>query len=253
MVDEIVLVEALSHLHAVNLEDTAIIGLDQHAHGVTAQRLRQHARRGADAALEPEADGARSCSHAALLHRTAVRVIDGIDDRLRGDVHAADVVQPAVVGLAHNSVDRAHTLVARLHERVASDTLDARRHAQRVGQDDGRLDIAEFTHLRHTRQFAEAVAHVDGRRHLLAKDVTLVRYDGRHARAHAVTLDQGHMTHRHARHIGDRIICSCLKDPRRESPLPQCLVLLCHESCHPEHHCHCNQYISFHTSCHFFV
>ena len=235
MVDEVVLVQPLAHLHAVNLEDTAIIGLDQHAHGVTAQRLRQHARRGADAALEPEADGARSCSHAALLHRTAVRPVDGVDDHLGRDVHAADVVQAPVVGLTHDGVDRAHTLVARLHKRVASDTLDARRHAQRVGQDDGRLDIAEFTHLRHTRQFAETIAHIDGRRHLLAEDVALVRHDGGHARAHAVALDEGHVAHRHPRHVGNGVILPRFKNSRGKSPLAQRLVLLCRERNHSQH------------------
>ena len=43
MVDEVVLVKPLTHLHAVNLEDAAVVGLGEHADGVTAQRLGQYA------------------------------------------------------------------------------------------------------------------------------------------------------------------------------------------------------------------
>ena len=240
MVDEIMLLQLLAHLHAVNLENAAIVGLDQHTDGVTAQRSGQHTRRGADATLEAKADGTRSSTHAALFHRTAMRSIDGVDDHLGRDVHAADVVQPAVVGLTHNSVDRALLLVAGLHQRVAHDALDACSHAQRVGQDDGSLDVAEFIHLSHTRQFAEAVAHIDGGRHLLSENVALMRHDGGNARAHAVALDERHMAHRHARHIGNGVITARLKNPGGEAPLPQRPVLLCREGCHPQyqHHCH---------------
>ena len=141
-------------------------------------------------------------------------------------MHAADVVKPAVIGLAHDRIDRILTLVAGLHQRIADGPLQACRHTQGVGQDDRRLNVAEFTHLRHARQFAIAVAHIDGSRHLLAEDVALMGHDGSDARAHAVALDEGDMAHRHTRHVGDCIILPCREDSRRETPLAQRLVLL---------------------------
>ena len=168
-------------------------------------------------------------------------IVDGVDDHLGRDVHAADIVQVTVVGLTHDGVDRPLVLVAGLHQRVADDTLQACRYTQRVGQDDGCLDVAQFVHLGHTRQFAESVAHIDGCRHLLAEDVALVRHDSGNAGAHAVTLDEGHMTHRHPRHVGDGIVLSCFENTRGKSPLAQCLVLLCHECQTREHDRHYSQ------------
>ena len=113
-----------------------------------------------------------------------------------------------------------------LHQRVAHHPLDASRHAQRVGQHHGRLDIAQLAHLSHPRQFAESITHTDGSRHLMAEDIALMRHNRRHTRAHVVALDQGHMAHRHTRHIGDGIIPSRGKNARREPPLTQRLVRL---------------------------
>ena len=246
MVNEIVLVQPLPHLHAVNLEDAAVIGLNEHTDGVFAQRLRQHTRRGAYTALKAEADGACSSAHVALLHRAAMRLADGVDNHLGRDVQAANVVQTAIIGLTHNCIHRADTLVARLHQRITHEALDTCCHAQRVGENDRRLNVTQFTHLRHARQLAKPIAHIDGGGHLMAEDVALVRHNSRDTRTHAIALDKRHMAYRHPWHIGDSVILSCFKNSCRESPFAQRLVLLSHDCRRPQHHTYHKKQISLH-------
>ena len=136
---------------------------------------------------------------------------------LARDVQAADVVEAAVVGLADERVDRAHLLVARLRERVAHDRIHRRADAERVGQDDRRLDRAELVDLRRAGELAERVADEHRPGHLVLKDVAAVRHDRGDAGAHAVALDDGRVPDAHARHVGDRVQRARLVHTRRDA------------------------------------
>ncbi|MFN7985501.1 MAG: hypothetical protein U0Q11_26980 [Vicinamibacterales bacterium] len=63
-------------------------------------------------------------------------------------VEAANVVQSAVVGLAHKGIYRTHFLVPSLRERVAHHGIDGGSDGQRIGQDDRRFDGAKLVDLR---------------------------------------------------------------------------------------------------------
>ena len=104
MVDEIVFLQFLPHLHSVNLEDAAIVSLHQYADGVSSKRLGQHPRRGANTPFKANADGAGASSYVALLYWSAVSVFDGIYHHLRGNVHLPYLIEAAVVSLAHNGI-----------------------------------------------------------------------------------------------------------------------------------------------------
>ena len=101
-----------------DLQNAAVVGLDEHADGVAAQLRRQRPRRGSDPPLEAEADGAGSGSDVAFGHRTRGGAPQGLENVGRADRAAADVVQKAVVGFAGHGVDRADVLVARQGQQV---------------------------------------------------------------------------------------------------------------------------------------
>jgi hypothetical protein len=77
---------------------------------------------------------------------------------IASDVQAADVVEPAVVRLANERVDRTDLLVARLGDRVADDGVNRHADAERIRQDDRRFDRAELRDLRRARQLAKRIA-----------------------------------------------------------------------------------------------
>ena len=120
-------------------------------------------------------------------------------------VHAADVVERAVVGLADERVDRADVLVAGPRERPSDDGVERRADGERVREDDRRFDRAELFDLRRSRQLAERVAHEDRARHLFPKQIAAVRQDGRHPGAHGFGADDGRVADGNPRDIGDGI------------------------------------------------
>src|SRR3546814_13124513 len=76
--------------------------------------LFRSARGRADAALPAERLGTGARSHAALLHRPGVRFAERAPHVLGRDRPRADIVAPAVVGLAHAGIDRTPVAHARL-------------------------------------------------------------------------------------------------------------------------------------------
>jgi hypothetical protein len=138
-------------------------------------------------------------------HRTGGRRANRGDDVIARDVEAADVVQPAVVGLPDQRVDRSHLFVPGLRERIGDDAFDAGADAEGVGEDDRRLDLPELEDLSRSRQLAERVADEHRAGHLVLKEVPAVRQDGRHSGADVVALDDRGVTDLHAGDVGDRV------------------------------------------------
>src|SRR3546814_9473312 len=75
----------------------------------------------ADAALPAERLGTGARSHAALLHRPGVRFAERAPHVLGRDRPRADIVEPAVVGLAHDGIDRMHAVHAGLPQHPRSE------------------------------------------------------------------------------------------------------------------------------------
>jgi hypothetical protein len=88
-----------------------------------------------------------------------LRSLDGGQHMAGRDRAAPDVVQPAVVGLAHHRVDGDDTLVAGLGQRPADDGRGRLGHGQGVGEHNRGLDLAQLRYLRAAHELAEAVAH----------------------------------------------------------------------------------------------
>jgi hypothetical protein len=105
-------------------------------------------------------------------------------------VPASDVVQPAVVRLADDRIDRFDAFVLREAEDVVENGIGCRGYAQRVGEDDGRFEVAQFLDLCRAHELPETVGDVNGGRDFFLKDVAVVRQDGRDARSDILAFDE---------------------------------------------------------------
>ena len=85
------------------------------------------------------------------------------------DMLAAYIVEVAIIRLANHSIDGNDGLITGLIQGVANESVQSCAHAQRIGQDDGSFQRAEFPDLGAAGQFAEAVADVDTGRYLFLK------------------------------------------------------------------------------------
>ena len=166
---------------AADGEDAAEVGLHQHAHGPAAERGGEPARGGADPSLPAEGDRAAPGADAPLLDRPLARAAQRLQHVRLRDRPLADVVQVAVVRLAHHDVHRLHVLVPRERQQPAEDGVRHARDAQRAGQDDRRLQLAQLPDLRDARELAEAVPHRHRGRDLFLERVAAVREDRGHA------------------------------------------------------------------------
>ena len=214
---EVVAAELAPYRRAHDREDAAEIGLHQHPDRVAAQRGGEHARGRTDAALVAEADGPRARTHGALGHGAWRGGTDGRDHVFLRHRPAADVVERAVIGFAHQRVDAEDLLIARLGEGPLHRAGDALRHAQRIGQDDGCLQIAQLLDLRAAGELAEGIRDVDTGRDLLLEEIAAVRQDRGHARAEISALMERHVPDHDACHIRDRVERSGRQDARDNS------------------------------------
>ena len=94
-------------------------------------------------------------------------------------MHAADIVQLTVVGLAHHRIDRINVPVAFLAEGVFDDSLYGEAYTKSIGKDDGGLYVTQFLHLGAACQLAKSIADKDGCGDLLPENIAVVGEDGR--------------------------------------------------------------------------
>ena len=132
-------------------------------------------------------------------------------------MQSANVVEPAIIGLADERVDRSNLLVSWLVQRPAHNSFQRCSNAKRIGQRDRCFNRAEFIDLRRTGELAECVAHIDGPGHLLLKDIAGMRNDYRDPGPNVIARYEGRMSHADAGHIRDGVEWSRGKHPRRET------------------------------------
>src|SRR5262249_10608198 len=181
--------------------------------GTRGQRLRDHARRRADAALPTESHRAGSLAYRAFFNRSVFGGLDCGEDLVAPDVTASDVVQVTVVSLGDNRVDRTDLLVAGQLQHPFDQRIGDAGDVQRVGQQDRRLDLAKLVDLSRTHQFAEAVADINSRRNFLLKHVAQMRQDRRHARSYIVASDQCGVAYADSGDVGDRVVFTSGQNP----------------------------------------
>ena len=165
----------------MNVAARAVVALDQHADRVAAGLGGEHARRGADAALEAVADHPGAAADVALGDGPAARAVERREHVLGLHVEAVDVVEQAVVGLGHDR--QAPGLQARprhlpLEDRVAHDA-----DAVRVGDRDRALEEAALLEPRRPGHLAVAVEREPGAEHGIAARLA-ARVDDGDAGAH---------------------------------------------------------------------
>ena len=194
-------------LYALSIQPqiATIVRLHQDTDRIAALLFRQHAGTGADTALVAEGDCAGSSPDRALGNRAVRGGLDGLQHLLHGGEGLANIVQTAVIGLAHHGIQRGDALIARLRQGPAVHRLDGAADRQRVGQQDRRLDLAQFDKLRGACQLAKAVEHSKAGRNLVLKRIAIMRQDRRHPGADALALTDRDMADAHAGHIGDRV------------------------------------------------
>ena len=190
---------------ACNREHTAEIRLHQNTDRVSTEIRRQATRRGPNAAFPAEDHRPGARTDIALLHRTALCVLDGGEHVVGRDVAAAYVAQVSVIGFADNRIDREHLLVARQGQHIADQSVGHARHACGRRQKDGRFDVAHFLYLRGANQLSETIAYENRAGHFLAIEVAGVWQNGRHTGADVVAANDGLLPDFDTGNIGDRI------------------------------------------------
>ena len=163
--------------------------------------------------LKPKACVPVPAPYRAFFHRSAASAGNGLAHVPLLDVQATDIVQAAVVGLAHDGVDGNHLLIAGLRERVFHDGFAGTPDAEGIGEHDGRFDDAEFVDLGGAGELAEAVADIDGGGRLLLKEIAFVREDGGDAGVDAggIVVD-GYLAYAHAGDVGDGVVLARRQD-----------------------------------------
>src|SRR5690606_19658958 len=146
---------------------------------------------------------------------------NGLDDMRRLHVHAADVVETAVVRLADERVDRPYVFVAGPTQRPADNPVDAGRDRQGVGEDDRRLDGAPFLDLCGPGKLAERVADEHGAGNLLLEQIAAVRHDRRDAGTDVVSFNQRHMPDAYTLDVRDRIEWTRRERARCDADVPR--------------------------------
>ena len=183
----------------------AVVGQGQHPQGIAIARDLKHAGGGADAALEAMADHPAPGAHGAFLKNRICR-----PDRRQHiaffHMQSADIVQPAIVALHHHRVDRARLPadlgISRHH--IAAQGREGRAGGQRVGQDDGRLQLAQLPGLHQAHGFAKTVDDIKPQGQLFLKTVAAVGQDGGHACLYR-PFRQCHVPDPQAGHIRDQV------------------------------------------------
>ncbi len=142
-------------------------------------------------------------------------------DHLRREGAATDVVEPAVVGLTDDHVDGNDVLIAGLGQHPVQDGIGRARHGQRIGQHDGRLDLAQFDDLGRSHQLAVAVAHGNAGRRLVLEDVSAVGQDGGGPGANVEPFDQREVADAQIGYVGDGVEPARRKDAGRHAQVAQ--------------------------------
>ena len=203
-----------AHFHTADAKLTGVARVGQRQRPDSVGSLQPVADAGsrADARFPPEPCHARACADVALFHVRRRRAFNRVENVLRFDVPADNVVEEAIVALPYNGVERVDARVGacqEVHQRVGNAP-----GAQSPGQGDGSLDYAQLLDLQKADRLAEPVQHVHGRGNLVPEQVALVGHDYRNARTHRPTADphgatpfyQSRVAHGHTLDVSYRVV-----------------------------------------------
>ena len=135
-------------------------------------------------------------------------------------MHAADIVESAIVSFADQCVNTAHPLISALAQGPTDDGFHSRADTERISEHDGRFYVAKFVDLRGTGEFAEGVAHEDRAGDFIEEQITRVREYNGDARADVETFDEGEVSNAEPGNVGDGVPTAGLEGARSESEVP---------------------------------
>ncbi len=192
----------------------AEVGHGQHAHGEREAVRRDDPGRGADAGLEVVARHAGAGPDAAFGHGARGGRVQRGADVLFVHVHAAQVVEEAVVALPHHGHGRVLDADPRVavHHPAHGGVVDGA-DALRVGEQHRCLEQAPLADGADADELADAVGDVGAGDDTLVPDVAGVGEDGGDARAGGPAARwqigpaprDGTVTDGHAGHVGDGV------------------------------------------------
>ena len=182
-----------------------MVGEDKGTNGIVFSIQLHHPGSRPDAALEAVAAHPPARAH-STLGKISLAVGQCVKNVLLGDMEAPDVVQTAVVALAHHRVHAARRLtdIRILGQHILDQRRLRRAHAEGVGKEDGRFQGAQLVDLNQAGGLAKAVDDMAGGQQLLVEDIPRVGQQGRHARLD-IAVRQGAVAHGHAGHVADLI------------------------------------------------
>lgn len=135
--------------------------------------------------------------------------LDGLHQVLLLDRALADVIEAAVVALAHHRVDALHrhpVLPAAAHH-VLDQRVLHQAHIEGIGQGDGGLQRAQLLNLDKARRLAKAVPDIACGQQLVGEDVLPAGHHHRDAGVVVFAVD-GAVSHRDAGDVGDFVALS---------------------------------------------
>src|SRR5215467_10827670 len=177
------------------------------------------ARARADASFPAESDGSFSRADGTFFQGAGPSFAQGALYVFRGYVESANIIEPAVVGFTDERINAKNVLVFRLGQRPTGYGCRGVPDAQRVGENDGRFNLAELVYLRGSDEFSKRVVDVNGACHFVLKNVSCVRQDCRNARPDVFTFNESDLADLDASHIGDRVVGSGLVDAGMDAKL----------------------------------
>src|SRR5947207_3570471 len=155
--------------HTRNRQIATEICLDEHADGPAAELRGKSAARRPDPAFPSERDGSPPRTDRPLGDRTFRRTPNRTQHVGFRDGPRTDVVQEAVIRFTDDGIGRAHVFVTREREEPGEHRVRGAWDAERAGEHNRRLQLAELIHLGRAGDLSESVADYDRRRNLFPK------------------------------------------------------------------------------------
>jgi hypothetical protein len=131
------------------------------------------------------------------------------------------IVESAIIGFSDNRVDGSDIFISGEPEHIVDYSICHVPNAKRIGQEDRCFDLAKLLNLRAPDEFAKSVPDNYGCRHLLLKEISIVRKYRGHACPYAIRHHKCNMSYADTRDISDCIQLTGMKDSNFEAEITE--------------------------------
>jgi hypothetical protein len=137
----------------------------------------------------------------------------------------ANVIQRSIVRLRDDRIDRFDIRHAGLLEHPPDHRVGRLPNAERAGEKERSLELAELSELRDAGDLAESIPDVKRGGHSISEQVPAVRENRRHPCSHGIAFNDRRLTHAHAGDIGDRVELTRRKHTRLDTEISRASTL----------------------------